>query len=122
MYCHTDCRQWAMQLLQYIASLPGGSRQCNSFDAVPQRLPLTRPNRGAGQWNSGNAGSTILGHRESCPRGGRCLKSGIPAVRCLTTQGQWAVELLTMHCLTVWGQGAVEVMERTASPPGGGGR
>ena len=94
MHCLTAQGQWAVQLLQYTASLPGGSRHCNSCNALPHHLGQTGSNRGVGQRNSCNAGPPIRGHRESCPGGGRCLKSGIPAANCLTDQGRWAVGLL----------------------------
>ena len=38
MHCLTAWGQWAVQLLQCTASLPGGSRQCNSCNALPHCL------------------------------------------------------------------------------------
>ena len=39
-------------------------------------------------------GPTSWGDVESCLGGGRCLKSGTPAMHCHTALGQWAVQLL----------------------------
>ena len=38
MHCLTAWGQWAVQRLQHTASLPGGSGQCNSCNALPHRL------------------------------------------------------------------------------------
>ena len=38
MHCLTAWGQWAVQLLQCTASLPGGSGQCNSCNALPHCL------------------------------------------------------------------------------------
>ena len=37
-HCLTAWGQWAVQLLQCTASLPGGSGQCNSCNALPRCL------------------------------------------------------------------------------------
>ena len=79
MLCLTALGQWAMELLQYTATLPGGSGQCSSCNALTASLP-----GGSGQCNSCNA----LPH---CPR---AVGSATPAMHCLTAWGQWAVELL----------------------------
>ena len=79
MHCLTALGQWAMELLQYTATLPGGSGQCSSCNALTASLP-----GGSGQCNSCNA----LPH---CPR---AVGSATPAMHCLTAWGQWAVELL----------------------------
>ena len=77
-HCLTASGQWAVDLLQYTASLPGGSGQCNSCNALPHRLG------GSGRWTSCNTLPHYLG----------AVGSGNPAVHCLTAWGQWAVELL----------------------------
>ena len=38
MHCLTALGQWAVELLQCTASLPGGSGQCNSCNALPHCL------------------------------------------------------------------------------------
>ena len=89
-----------MELLQHTATLPGGSGQCNSCNALPPCLGTV------GRGTPGTRGPTSWGDGESCPGGRRRLKSGTPAMHCLTAQGQWAVKLL--QC--------------TASLPGGSGQ
>ena len=59
--------QWAMELLQRIATLPGGSGQCNSCNALPHRLGAV------GSGTPAMRGPTGYGDGESCPGGGRCL-------------------------------------------------
>ena len=88
MQRHTAWGRWAVELMQCTASLLGGIVQWNSCHALPQCLGAvgsgTPTMRGPSSWGDG----------ESCPRDGRCLKSGIPAVHYLTARGQWAVELM----------------------------
>ena len=90
MHCLTALGQWAMELLQYTATLPGGSGQCSSCNALTASLP-----GGSGQCNSCNA----LPH---CPR---AVGSATPAMHCLTAWGQWAVELLQCSAPLPWGGG-----------------
>ena len=146
MHCLTTWEEWAAQLLQCTASLPRGSGQCNSRNAVPH-CP-----GGSGQWNSCNAPS-------HCPG---AVGSATPAMHCLTAWGQWAVQPLqctapllvgsgqckscnalphclgavdsaapAMHCLTALGavgsgnlamQWAVQLLQCTAPLPGGSGQ
>ena len=99
MHCLTASGRWAVELLQYSASLPEGSGQCSSCNALSHRLGAvgsgTPAMRKPPSWQDG----------ESCPGGGRCLKTGTPA----------------MHCHAAWGQSVVELLQRTASLPGGSG-
>ena len=37
-HCLTTCGQWAVEFLQHTASLPGGSGQWNSCNALPHYL------------------------------------------------------------------------------------
>ena len=83
-------------------------------------------------------GATSWGDGESCPGGGRCLKSGTlamychtagavgsanPAKHCLTAWGQWAVVLLQCTApLAVQGQWAVQLVQCTGSLPEGSGQ
>ena len=93
-----------MQLPPYTASVPGGSGQWNSCNALPHCLgavggatPATVPNYlRNGQWNS----FLTLPH---CPG----------AVRTAT---------VGMHCLTAWGQSAVQLVHCTAALLGGSGQ
>ena len=84
--CLTAWGQWAVQLLQCTASLPSGSRQCNSCNALPHCLGGTgSPAQGvfgaSCQGNGGASSSENQAHRhggdgESCPRGVRSLLQG----------------------------------------------
>ena len=50
---------------------------------------------------------TSWGDGQSYPGGGRCLKSGTPAMHCHTARGQWAVELLqSAGPPAAWGTGS----------------
>ena len=95
-----------VHLLLCTASLPGGSGQWNSCNA----LPLCPG--GSGQWNSCYTLPHCLG----------AVGSGTPATYCLTALGQWAVELLPYTAALSWGQWAVELLQCTASLPGGSGQ
>ena len=121
MLCPTAWGQWAAQLLQCAASLPGGSGQWNSRNTPPhclggvgsatpamhcltvwgqwavERLQYTAPlPGGSGQCNTCNALPHCLG----------AVRSATPA----------------MHCLAAWGQWAVPLLQCTALPPGGSGQ
>ena len=65
--------QGAVELLQYTATLPGGSWQCSSCNALTASLP-----GGSGQCNSCNALPHCLG----------AVGSGTPAIYCLTALEQ----------------------------------
>ena len=78
LHCLTALGQWTVLLLQCTASLPGGSGQCNSCNALPH-CP-----RGSGQCNSCNVLPHCLG----------AVNSATPAMHCLTAWGQRAVQLL----------------------------
>ena len=78
MHCLTAWGQWAVELLQCTASLPGGSGQCNSCNAPPHRPG------GSGRCNSCNALPQCLG----------AVGSAAPAIHCGTAWGQWAAQLL----------------------------
>ena len=80
MHLHTASGPWAMEFLQRIATLPGGSGQCNSCHALPHRLGA------AGSGTAAMCEASSCGDGVSCPRGGRCLKSGTPTMQCLTAQ------------------------------------
>ena len=100
MHCLTAWGQWAVQLLQYTASLPQGSGQWNSCNALPHCVVAV------GSGTPAMCGPPSWGDGESCPVGGRCRQNGTRAMHCLTTCGQWAVQLV--QC--------------TASVPGGSGQ
>ena len=108
MHCLTALGQWAVQLLQYTAALPGGSGQCNSCNAMPH-CP-----GGSGQCNS-----------NSCHAPPHCLGAvggATSSMHGLTAWGQWAVQLLQCTASVPWGQWEVEVLQCTASLPGGSGQ
>ena len=75
---HTTPHQWAVDLLQHTASLPGGSGQWNSCNTPPHCLGAV-----------GGGPSAI-----HCPTAWGTVGSGPPATHCLTAWGQWAVQLL----------------------------
>ena len=96
MHCLTAWGQWAVELLQCTASLPGGSGQCNSCNALPHRLGVL------GSGTPAMRGPTSWGDGESCQGGGGGRKSGPPAMHCHTAWAQWAVELLQCTAGVVW--------------------
>ena len=118
MQCLIALGRWAVQLLQCTASLPRGSGQWNSCHALPHCLeavgsgtPSTHCLTAWGHWavellqctaslvgGSAMRGPTSWGDGESCPGGGRCLKSGTPVTHRHSAWGQWAVQLL--QCTT----------------------
>ena len=82
--------QWAMQLLQYIASLPGGSGQWNSRGALPQSL--------------GAEGCGIPAMHCLTARG--AVGSGTTAIHCPSPSGAVGTATRAIHCLTASGQRA----------------
>ena len=117
MHCLTAWGQWAVELLQCTASLPGGSGQCNSCNALPhclgalgsaifaiqcrtawgqwaaQLLQCTASLAGSsGQCNSCNALPHCLGAVGSATpaMGGRSVLPGLWG--CTTGLGGWAVQ------------------------------
>ena len=134
MQCLTARGQWAVQLLQCSASLPWGSGQWNSYNALPHC--------------SGAVGSATPAMH--------CLTAwgqwAVQLLQCTASlpSGQWAVQLLqcsaslargsvqpnpcnalphcpravgsatpATHCLTAWGQWAVDPPQCTAPLPWG---
>ena len=116
MHCHNAWGQWALELVQRIASLPRGSGQCNSCKTLPHRLGTV------GSGTLAMHGPTSWGDGESCPRGGCSLKSATLAMHCLTAWGQWAVQLLPGVCPRAWRMGSPAQVAVTAygSPAGDG--
>ena len=145
--CLTARKQWAVQLLQCTASLPGSSGQCNSCDSVPHCLgavgsatPATHSLTawaqwavqllqrtaslpgGSGQWNSCNARPHCLG----------AVGSGAPAMRGPTSWGDGEAypgggcclksASPATRCLTAREQWAAELLQCIASLPGGSGQ
>ena len=106
MHCLTALGQWAVQLLQYTAALPGGSGQWNSCNALPH-CP-----GGSGQRNSCNALPHCLG----------AVGSATPAMHCLTAWGQWAVELLQCTAPLPGGSGRCNSCNALPHCPGGSGQ
>ena len=120
MHCLTAWGQWALQLLQCTASLPGGSGQCNSCNAPPHCPGAVGSETSAmhcrtawGQWAVQLLQCTAAlpggsGQCNSCkalPHCPRAVGSGTPAMHCLTAWGQWAVELLQCTAPLLWGSG-----------------
>ena len=121
MHCLAAWGQWAvqLQLLQSTASLPGGSGQCNSCNALPHCLgavgsatptPAMHCLTAWGQWAVQLLQCTASlpwGSRQcnSCNAPPHCLGavgSATPAMHCLTAPGAVDSATPAMHCLTVW--------------------
>ena len=93
-HCLTAWWQWAVELLQRTASLPGGSGQWNSCNALPHCLGAVGSAIpavhylaawGQWQWNPCNAPPYYLG----------AMGNATSAVHRRTPRGQRAVELLS---------------------------
>ena len=95
MHCLTTWRQWAAQLLQCTASLPGGSGQWSSCFAPPHcpvavgcGTPVMHCHTAQWLWVV-----QLLQCTASLPGGsGQC--NSCNAMHCLIGWGRWAVELL----------------------------
>ena len=120
-----------MPLLQCTATPPGGSGQCNSCNVRAHQLGGRRVL--ARRWllpeecNSFNARPHRLGQWAvqlllyTASLFG-AVGSGTPAINCRTAQGAAGNATLAIPCLTTWGQWAVQLLQCTATPPGGGGQ
>ena len=111
----------AVQLLQCTASLPGGSGQRNSCNALPHcpgavgsGTPATHCLTAWGQW-----AVQLLQCTASLPGGSGQCNSCNALPRCLGVVGS---ATCAMHCLAALGQLAVELLQCTASLPGGSGQ
>ena len=127
-YCLTAGGQWALELLQHIASLPGAvgggtpSGMRDSNKALPHCLgvvgsgtPATHRLTARGQWaveplqctTSLPRGHEQLGSCNALPHCPGALGSGTPATHCLTAWGQRAVGVCNAlpHCLGAVGSG-----------------
>ena len=146
MHCHTHWGQCAVELVQYTASLPGGSGEWHSCHALPDRLAdvdsgtpvmhclaawgqwavqllqcTATPLGGGGQWNSCNAHAHQLGGRGILAR-----RQSLPKERkscnalphCLGAVGSANA---TVHCHNAWGRWAVELLQCAGPPTGGTG-
>ena len=103
MHCHTAWGQWAVDLLQSTASLPGGSGQCNSCNTLPHCLgaagsgpPAIHRLTAWGQW-----AVDLLQYTASLPGGSWQRNSCNALPHCLGAVGNATP---AMHCLTAWGQ------------------
>ena len=120
MHSHIAQGQWAVQLLQRTASVPGASGQCNSCNALPHRLGAV--GRGTPFMHCLNAwwrwAMELLSCTATLPGGSGQCNSCYALPHCLG-----AVESATpaKHRLTAWGDWAVELLQCTATPPGGDG-
>ena len=117
MHCLTPWGQWAVELLQCIATPPGCSRVWNSYNAVPHCL--------------GGGGSAVLCN--TLPHCLGALGGGTPTTRCQTAGGQGALKLLSYiailcrgrgrwNSFTASGQLVVLPLQYTTSLPGGSGQ
>ena len=89
LHRHTAWRPWAVELLQRTASPPGGNGQCTSCNTLPHYL--------------GAVGSAIPAF--ALPHCLGAVGSGIPTMHCLTTEGQWAAQLLWCTASLLLGSG-----------------
>ena len=118
MHCHTAWAQWAAQLLQCTAPLPGGIGQRTSCDAPPHcsgaagsGTPAMHSLTALGLWAVLLLQYTALlpggnGRWNSCNALHHCLGvvgTGTRAIHSLTTWGQWAVESLQCTASLPWG-------------------
>ena len=87
MHCRTARGQWAVQLLQCTASLPGGSGQWNSCNALLHCLGVVGSATPATHcltvWGSGQCNSC-----NTLPHYPGAVGSGTPAMYCLAALGQ----------------------------------
>ena len=130
MPCLIAPGQWAVELLQCTAPLPGGSGQCNSCNALPHCLgavdsaaPAMHCLTALGAVGSGNPAMQWAVQLVQCTaplsRGsGQCNSCNAPP-HCLGTVGTGTP---AMHCLTTWEQWAAQLLQCTASLPGGRGQ
>ena len=121
MRCLTAWGQWAVELPQYTASLPGRSGQCNSCNALPHCLgavdsatPAMHCLTAWGQW-----AVPLLQSTAALPGGSGQCSSCNALPHCLGAVGSATP---AMHCLTALGQQAVQLLQCTASLPGGSGQ
>ena len=89
MNCLPAWGQWAVQLRQCTASLPWGSGQSNSCNALPNCLEAV-------------GSATPAMH---CLTAWGAVGSAASAMHCLTALGQWAVDLLQCTALLPGGSG-----------------
>ena len=101
MRCHTAWGQWEVELLHCIATVPEGSGQWNSCNALPHFL---------GQWNSCNA----LPHRP------KAVGSGTLAMHCHTAWGAMGSATVAMHCPTAEGAVGSGTLAMHSAPEGSG--
>ena len=113
--------QWAVNLLQYTASLLGGTGQWNSrntpphcLEAVATETPATHRLTARGQW-----AMELLQCTAALPRGSREWNSFDTLPHCRGGSGQWNSCNAPPHCLGKW---AVVLLQYTASLPGGSGQ
>ena len=100
MHCFLAWGQCAAQLLQRTSTPTGGS----------------------GQWNSWKAKAHQLGGRGALPRRRLLRKERYSCNALPHFLGAVGNGTLAIHCLTTWGQWAMELLQRTASLPRGTGQ
>ena len=152
VYCPTAWGEWAVELLQYTASLPGDRRQWTSCSTLPRSrgqravdlLQYTVPLLGgSGRWTSCSTLPHCLGQwavdllQYTAPLPGvsgqwtccntlpHCLGavgSGTPAVHCPAALGAAGSGPLSVHWPTAWGEWAVDLPPYITSLPGGCGQ
>ena len=134
IHCLTARGQWAVQLLQCTASLPWGSGQWNSCNALPHCLgavgsatPAIQCRTAWGQW-----AVELLPYTAALPWG----QWAVELLQCTASlpggSGQWNSCNALPHCLgavgsatpaiqcrTAWGQWVVEPLQCTALLPRG---
>ena len=121
MQCPTALGLLAVALLQCTPSLPGGSAQwkscnalCHSLGAVGSLTPAMHCRTAWGQWAVERMQCTA-----SLPGGRKQWNSCNALPLCLGSEGSGTS---AMYCLTSWGQWAVELLQCTASLPEGSGQ
>ena len=119
-----------MQLLQCSASMPRGSGQCNSCNAVPQCLgvvgsatPAMHFNIAGGQWEvellqctaSLPLGNGLCKSCHALPRCWGAMGIGTPGMQYLIAWGVGGSATLAINCHVAWGQWAVQLPQGSAS-------
>ena len=108
-----------MQLLQYTASLPEGSGQCNSFKTLPHCLRAVGSETAVIHCFTAWAWAVQLLPCTALLLGGsaRCNSCNKLPHRL----GALGIGTPATHCLIAWGQWVVQLLQYTASQPAGSG-
>ena len=139
MHRLTAWGQWAVDLLQYTASLPGGSGQWTSCNTRPHCLRAVGSGPPATHCLTAWGQSAVDLLLYTAPQPGGSVQwtscNALPHCMGAVGSGQWTSCNIPPHCLgvvgsgppaihspTAWGQWAVDLLQCTASLPRGSGQ